>query len=86
MQDEDTQIIEAILGIHLVNDFEVSLQDKSTEERSTGTSEHGNIRGLFALNSMPNHDCLGTINILRNHFYGRGRFIKSHFVLTFQLT
>lgn len=50
------ETVEAILGIHLVNDFEISLQDRSKEEEENLNS--GSIRGLFALASMPNHDCL----------------------------
>jgi len=75
LKDEDIPIIEAILGIHLVNDFEISLQDKSTEEISTNTSEHGNVRGLFALNSMPNHDCLANTT----HTFGSS---KEDFAMT----
>ena len=59
----------------MVNDFEISLQDKSTEEISTNTSEHGNVRGLFALNSMPNHDCLANTT----HTFGSS---KEGFVMT----
>ena len=59
----------------MVNDFEVSLEDKSTEERSTNTSEHGSIRGLFALASMPNHDCLANTT----HTFGNS---KEGFVMT----
>ena len=74
LQDEETEIIEAILGIHLVNDFEISLQDRSIEEaRSNGV--HGAIRGLFALASMPNHDCLANTT----HNFGSS---KEGFVMT----
>ena len=54
LSDQDVPIIEAILGIHLVNDFEIGLQDRSLEEDCSRES----IRGLFGLASMPNHDCL----------------------------
>ena len=66
-QDEDTEIIEAILGIHLVNDFEISLQDRSLGEASNG--DHASIRGLFALASMPNHDCLANTT----HSFGNSK-------------
>ena len=57
----------------MVNDFEISLQDKSSEERS---SENGSgIRGLFALNSMPNHDCLANTT----HTFGSS---KEDFAMT----
>ena len=54
LSEADEPIIEAILGIHLVNDFEISLQDRAIEDQTNFDS----IRGLFGLASMPNHDCL----------------------------
>lgn len=53
LEEKDEPVIEAILGIHLVNDFEISMQDRTVEENTTQS-----IRGLFGLASMPNHDCL----------------------------
>ena len=52
---EDIPTIEAILGIHLVNDFEIGLHDRTIEEENCSRES---IRGLFGLASMPNHDCL----------------------------
>lgn len=64
LPETDVPIIEAILGIHLVNDFEISLQDRSLSEADDANSSNS-IRGLFALASMPNHDCLSNTT----HFF-----------------
>ena len=71
LPEEDEPIIEAILGIHLVNDFEISLQDRSIEDQTNFDS----IRGLFGLASMPNHDCLANTT----HSFGTA---KEGFVMT----
>ncbi len=55
-EESQPDLVEAILGIHLVNDFEINTADRSKEEEeNVGLPS---IRGLFALASMPNHDCL----------------------------
>ena len=55
--DEDTlATLRIILGIQLVNDFEVGTEDRSMEEK--GTSNSVSIRALFALASMPSHSCV----------------------------
>ena len=70
LPEEDVPIVEAILGIHLVNDFEISLIDRSIEDH-----QGDSIRGLFGLASMPNHDCLANTT----HSFGN---VKQGFVMT----
>ena len=55
LDPQDIPKVEAILGIHLVNDFEIGLQDRTIELEDCSRDS---IRGLFGLASMPNHDCL----------------------------
>ena len=55
LDPHDMSKVEAILGIHLVNDFEIGLQDRTIELEDCSRDS---IRGLFGLASMPNHDCL----------------------------
>ncbi|XP_040573772.1 SET domain-containing protein SmydA-8 isoform X1 [Lepeophtheirus salmonis] len=49
---EDYDTIKIILGIFLVNDFEICIPLEGSEEKSSL------IRGIFALASMPNHSCV----------------------------
>ena len=55
LAEDEHAVIEAILGIHLVNDFEIGMRD-FTAEADSGLEV--SIRGLFGLASMPNHDCV----------------------------
>ena len=65
LSEADEPVVEAILGIHLVNDFEISLQDRSIEDQF----DYNSIRGLFGLASMPNHDCLANTT----HSFGNSK-------------
>ena len=72
LAEEDVPIVEAILGIHLVNDFEIGLQDRSVEDDQ---GRDHSIRGLFGLASMPNHDCVANTT----HSFGNA---EQGFVMT----
>ena len=47
--------IDTVLGIFLVNDFEINAQIDENEWSSTGGND--SIRGLYQIASIPNHDC-----------------------------
>eukprot|EP00096_Caligus_rogercresseyi_P006994 TRINITY_DN2418_c0_g2_i1.p1 TRINITY_DN2418_c0_g2~~TRINITY_DN2418_c0_g2_i1.p1 ORF type:complete len:531 (+),score=146.39 TRINITY_DN2418_c0_g2_i1:103-1695(+) len=52
-EDDMEETVQTLLGIFLVNDFEIEVSmDDGSEERRTL------IRGIFALASMPNHSCV----------------------------
>ena len=57
-EESELHIAEVILGIQLVNDFEINpfqgLEQDYGYEKKQGPS----IRGLFALASMPSHNCI----------------------------
>ena len=72
LPEEDVPIVEAILGIHLVNDFEIGMQDRSVEDDQ---GRDHSIRGLFGLASMPNHDCVANTT----HSFGN---VKQGLVMT----
>ena len=55
LTDEDALVLEIVLGILLVNSFEISIYDREQEIRSSTDSS---IQGLFALASMPSHSCV----------------------------
>lgn len=55
LSEEEMATLEIILGILLVNDFEISLRDRTKEESGDVPSS---IRGLFGLASMPSHSCV----------------------------
>ena len=55
LTDEDASVLEIVLGILLVNSFEISIYDREQEIRSSTDSS---IQGLFALASMPSHSCV----------------------------
>ena len=51
--------LEVILGIQLVNDFEINPFPQGLEHDYGYEKKHGpSIRGLFALASMPSHNCV----------------------------
>ena len=64
-----------ILGIQLVNDFEVGTEDRSMEEK--GTSNAVSIRALFALASMPSHSCVANAT---HDFAPRSDIIAKYFL------
>ena len=72
LPEEDVPVVEAILGIHLVNDFEIGMQDRSVEDDQ---GRDHSIRGLFGLASMPNHDCVANTT----HSFGN---VKQGLVMT----
>jgi len=47
--------IDTVLGIFLVNDFEIT---NNTGEEEFGNQQKASIRGLFSIASIPNHSCL----------------------------
>ena len=49
------ETIDTVLGIFLVNDFEVDMEQHEEEFRTKGVSP---VRGLYSLASLPNHSCL----------------------------
>ena len=52
--------IDTVLGIFLVNDFEINAQIDEDEWSSTGGND--SIRGLYQIASIPNHDCRANTN------------------------
>jgi len=48
-------IIDTVLGIFLVNDFEINAQ---IGEEEWSSSSNDSIRGLYQIASIPNHDCV----------------------------
>jgi len=55
---EEIQLVKIILGIHLVNDFEITPYFRNFELGYETTEGAQSIRGLFALASMPSHNCV----------------------------
>jgi len=55
---EEIQLVKAILGIHLVNDFEITPYQPNRELGYETTEGVQSIGGLFALASMPSHSCV----------------------------
>eukprot|EP00095_Tigriopus_kingsejongensis_P011043 maker-scaffold109_size355148-snap-gene-2.27 protein:Tk11043 transcript:maker-scaffold109_size355148-snap-gene-2.27-mRNA-1 annotation:"AGAP011530-PA" len=55
LEKNDIPTLEIILGIFLVNTFEISILDRTKE---TQTSPESAIQALFALASMPSHSCV----------------------------
>ncbi len=57
---DDLRTLKVILGILLVNDFEISphLEYTGKQEDDGGVTRSVSIRALFALASMPSHSCL----------------------------
>jgi len=60
---DDADALKIVLGVLLVNDFEVSISRTPAEEK-----DFPSIRGLFALASMPSHSCVSNT---RHDFAGR---------------
>ena len=81
MEAEDIQVMEVILGIFMVNDFEISIYGNSNGIRvATDVS----IRGLFALASMPSHDCIANCtHEFSSRFGNAGLFTFENFYLSF---
>ena len=55
---EEIDIVKAILGIHLVNDFEITPYFPNRDLGYETTEGVQSIAGLFALASMPSHSCV----------------------------
>ncbi|XP_059083864.1 SET domain-containing protein SmydA-8-like [Tigriopus californicus] len=55
LEEKDVETLEIILGIFLVNTFEVSIEDRSVEVE---TAPEASIQALFGLASMPSHSCV----------------------------
>ena len=55
---EEVDIVKAILGIHLVNDFEITPYFPNCDLGYETTEGVQSIGGLFALASMPSHSCV----------------------------
>ena len=56
--EEDVQKLEVILGIQLVNDFEIDPFQSYEQDYGYEKKQGPSIRGLFALASMPSHNCV----------------------------
>jgi hypothetical protein len=55
--DDDLSTLEIVLGILLVNSFEISIYDRALEFKFKSWTDNS-ISGLFALASMPSHSCV----------------------------
>ena len=58
LKEVDVKTVEIILGVLLVNDFEVGLYDDGDAISGLVSSSETSIRGLFALASIPSHNCV----------------------------
>ena len=56
--DETVHTFEVILGIQLVNDFEINPFLSCDQDYGYEKKQGPSIRGLFALASMPSHNCV----------------------------
>ena len=56
--DETLHTFEVILGITLVNDFEINPFPSCDQDYGYEKKQGPSIRGLFALASMPSHNCV----------------------------
>ena len=56
--DETIHTFEVILGIQLVNDFEINAFPSHGQDYGYEKKQGPSIRGLFALASMPSHNCI----------------------------
>ena len=67
--------IDTVLGIFLVNDFEINAQI-GADEWSSGDNE--SIRGLYQIASIPNHDCVAnTVHQFASLDEGFRMFVKA---------
>ena len=51
-------MFEVLLGIQLVNDFEINPFQSNDQDYGYEKKQGPSIRGLFALASMPSHNCV----------------------------
>ena len=59
LDDEETlHTFEVLLGIQLVNDFEINPFQSHEQDYGYEKKQGPSIRGLFALASMPSHNCI----------------------------
>ena len=74
MDDEETlNTLEVILGIQLVNDFEINPFQSCEQDYGYEKKQGPSIRGLFALASMPSHNCIANST---HEFSSRYLFVK----------